>query len=273
MKGHDDMPQASGTQAVDRALALLKIAGRAGAKGVSLTGLIQQTGLGKPTVRRLMLALMRSGLIEQDTESRLYYLGEESYVLGTQATARHGLLEVAADAVVRLARRSGDTAFVNMRRGASAVCLHREEGAFPIRTHALTAGAQHPLGVGAGSLAILAALPDAEVETVLADNASQLATDFPEITPEVLRREVATSRARGFALNPGRVVPGSWGVGVALRRADGTVVGGLSLAAIESRMQPPRDAELAAILHHEAREIETRLARRLTHAPSEEETT
>ncbi|MFZ3584411.1 IclR family transcriptional regulator [Loktanella sp. DJP18] len=257
------MSPVSGSQAVDRALTLLQIAGRAGGRGLALSDLIVASGLGKPTVRRLMLALIRGGLVEQDPRTRLYHLGEEAYVLGTLATPRHGLLEIAADAVVRLARASGDTAFVNMRRGSAAVCLHREEGAFPIRTHALETGAQHPLGIGAGSLAMLSALTDAEVDVVLADNAARLATDYPTYDADLLRSDVAATRARGFALNPGRIVGGSWGVGVALRRPDGSVAGALSIAAIDSRMQPPRDAELAALLMREAHDIETRLARRM----------
>ena len=260
----------SGTQSVDRALALLQAVGHGGAQGKSLSDLIAQSGLGKPTVRRLMLALIRGGLVEQDSATRLYLLGEESYVLGTLATPRHGLLEIAADAVVRLAKASGDTAFVNMRRGSTAVCLHREEGTFPIRTHALETGAQHPLGIGAGSLAMLSALPDADIETLLADNADRLAADYPTYNAALLRSDVAATRARGFALNPGRIVAGSWGVGVALRRPDGSVAGALSIAAIDSRMQPPRDAELAALLTREAREIELRLARRMPLAALQE---
>lgn len=270
VKDLGDATQASGSQAVDRALLLLQITGQAAGRGVSLSDLIAASGLGKPTVRRLMLALIRRGLVEQDVGTRAYHLGEEAYVLGTLATPRHGLLEIAADAVVRLAKASGDTAFVNMRRGAAAVCLHREEGSFPIRTHALETGAQHPLGIGAGSLAMLSALPDAEVEVVLADNADRMAADYPTYDADLLRSDVAATRARGFALNPGRIVAGSWGVGVALRRPDDTVAGALSIAAIDSRMQPPRDAELAALLTHEAREIETRLARRMPRTATED---
>ncbi|WP_040702009.1 IclR family transcriptional regulator [Sulfitobacter indolifex] len=271
MRNDEQPAPASGSQAVDRALALLQITGRAVGRGVALSELIAASGLGKPTVRRLMLALIRRGLVEQDGSTRLYHLGEESYVLGILATPRHGLLETAADALVRLAKASGDTAFVSMRRGSDAVCLYREEGAFPIRTHALETGAQHPLGIGAGSLAMLSALPDAEIDALLVDNADRLASDYPNYTAELLRSDVAMTRARGFALNPGRIVAGSWGVGMALRRPDGSVAGALSLAAIESRMQPPRDAELAALLEHEARDIEARLARRmpLTNSPKD----
>lgn len=256
---------------MDRALALLQITGRSAARGVALSELIAASGLGKPTVRRLMLALIRRGLVEQDSVTRLYHLGEESYLLGTLATPRHGLLEIAADAAVRLARESGDTAFVNMRRGAAAICLHREDGDYPIRTHALETGDQHPLGIGAGSLAMLSALPDAEVEMVLADNADRMAADYPSYDTALLRSDVAATRARGFALNPGRIVPGSWGVGVVLRRPDGSVAGAMSIAAIESRMQPPRDAELADLLKREAQEIETRLARRMPQTTKQED--
>lgn len=258
----------SGAQSVDRAMLLLRLVGERVADGATLVDLVAASGLEKPTVRRLLMALMRGGLIEQDPKTRSYHLGEDCYVLGTLATPRHGLLEMAADAVSRLARESGDTAFVTMRRGSAAVCLHREEGSYPIRTHALTTGAQHPLGVGAGSLAMLAALPDDEVASVIAGNARRLAEDYPGLEAEVLHHEVEATRARGYALNPGRVVAGSWGIGVALRRADGTVSGALSLAAIESRMQPPRDAELAQMLAREAAEVETRLARGLRRRPS-----
>ena len=268
----DTSAAASGTQSVDRTLALLHFTAHGGRQGISLSDLMARSGLNKPTVRRLMLALIRGGLVEQDPAQRTYHLGQQSYVIGTLAAPRHGLLDIASDGVARLARDSGDTAFVTMRRGSMAVCLHREEGVFPIRTHALTTGAQHPLGIGAGSLAMLAALPDEEIETVLTDNAAQMAQQYPAFDADLLRRDVTEVRARGFALNRGRVVAGSWGVGIALRRPGGTVVGALSIAAIESRMQPPRDAELATMLDREAREIETRLARRTAPSRPQEKT-
>ena len=251
----------SGTQSVDRALALLRLVGSRGDAGASLVEVVARSGLEKPTVRRLLMALVRGGLVEQDPVSRSYHLGAECYVLGALASPRHGLLEIAADAVARLARESGDTAFVTMRRGSAAVCLHREEGSFPIRTHALTAGALHPRGVGAGSLALLAALPTDEAEAAIRDNAQWLAQEYPGLEPETLKREVEETRARGWALNPGRVVAGSWGIGVALRRRDGAVAGALSLAAIETRLHPPRDADLAAMLMREREMVEARLAR------------
>lgn len=249
-----------GTRSIERAIALLLLAGRAGADGARLSDLVAKSSLPKPTVRRVLLALVRAGLLDQDSETRRYHIGPEAYVLGTLAGARFGIHALALDGLARLARESGDTAFLSVRRDDFTVCLHREEGAFPIRTHVLQAGDRHPLGIGAGGLAILAALPEAEREAVLARNAPLLATDYPASTPERLDSLAREAQARGYAVNPGLVMAGSWGIGVAVHGPDGRPVGALSLAAIENRLQAERQETLAPLLMREAERLTASLA-------------
>jgi DNA-binding IclR family transcriptional regulator len=253
-----------GAQSVDRALGLLSLIGRHADRGAGLGDIVEQSGLSKPTARRLLLALMRSGLVEQEEATRRYYLGEEAYVLGSLASRRFGLLQVSMDSLLRMSKQTQDTSFVSVRRDTFSVCLYREEGTYPVRTHALQAGYEHPLGVGAGSLAMLAALSDADVEAVLAANDLVLRTRYPMLPAERIRQDVAATRARGFALNPGLIYTNSWGIGVALHGPDGLLVGALSIAAIDSRMQPIRQRELAAVLTAEARRIEERLVHMFT---------
>lgn len=250
-----------GAQSVDRALALLALIGRHSADGASLSHLVAASGLNKATVRRLTLALMRAGLVEQNSESRAYHLGEEAYLLGLLAQGRHGLLSQSIDQMQKLARLTGDAAFISVRRGLHSVCLHREDGPYPIRTYALMPGGHHPLGVGAGSLAMLAALPDTEIDAILTANSEELASTYPRLSLDGLRAQVAQTRESGIALNPGLIFEDSWGLGVVLRGPDGAVVGALSLAAVESRMKEPRRSELARALRDAARTIETRLGR------------
>ncbi|MGL4415763.1 IclR family transcriptional regulator [Roseinatronobacter monicus] len=258
----DSMDSAmGGAQSVDRALALLFLIGRQSASGISLSGLVSVSGLNKATVRRQVLALMRAGLVEQDAVTRSYHLGEDAYLLGLLAQGRHGLLSQAMEQVQRLARDTGDAAFISVRRGLHSVCLHREDGAHPIRTYALMPGAHHPLGVGAGSLAMLAALPDPEIEAVIAANSAELASNYPLLNPDTLRAQVAQTREAGIALNPGLIFEDSWGLGVALHGPDGQLVGAVSIAAVESRMKAPRRAELEQKLRATTRAIEARLTR------------
>jgi DNA-binding IclR family transcriptional regulator len=251
---------ATGSRSVDRALGLLSTVGRHADRGVTLTDLVAETGLNKPTCRRLLLALMRAGFVDQDVESRRYFLGEESYVLGSLASRRFGLLQLSMESLLRLSRKTEDSSFLSVRRDTYSVCLYREEGTYPVRTHALQAGFEHPLGVGAGSLAMLAALPDDEVEAVLAANAGVLTEKYPMLPPARIREDVATTRRKGYALNPGLIFANSWGIGVVLRTPEGRIAGALSVAAIDSRMQEARQAELAGYLLQEARLVEGKLA-------------
>lgn len=249
----------TGARAVDRALSLLSMVGRHAERGVGLTDLVIQSGSNKPTVRRLLLALMRAGLVDQDEETRRYYLGEEAYVLGSLSARRFGLLQMAQDGLRRISRQTQDSSFLSVRRDSFSLCLYREEGTWPVRTHALQAGFEHPLGIGAGSLAMLAALTDQEIEAVLAANAQVVASQYPMVGEDDLRHGIERTRQAGYSLNPGLILANSWGVGVAIRNPDGSVAGALSIAAIDSRMQPERQPELAKLLREEAVRIETRI--------------
>ena len=255
--------ESGGAQSVDRALSLLSLIARNGGNEVPMTTLTAKSGLSRPTVRRMLLALMRSGLVEQNPASRNYALGPESYVVGLMAQRRFDLLELAMDSLRDLAAESGDSSFLSMRRGLYSVCLHREEGSYPIRTQALQVGYRHPLAVGAGAMAMLAALPDDEQAQVRAEIGPILAKDYERYTPEVLDQGIAHARQNGWALNPGLYLANSWAVGVAIKAPTRDVLGALTIAAIDSRMGEDRQQTLAALLKREADKIEAKLRRRL----------
>lgn len=256
------MPEAvQGAQAVTRAFRVLRAVARTRSAGINLAQLVRDTGLNKPTAHRLVLALIAEGMVEQDAQSLRYFVGRECYVLGGIASERFGLGREAADAVARLARSSGDSAFFSIRSDVFAVCVLREDGDYPLKTHVLQPGTRHPLGVGAGSLAMLAALDDAEVDRCLRENEALLKSSYPSFSLSFLRQEVAITRDRGFSVNEGRVVSGSWGVAAAVHSSSGDVVGALSIAAVESRLPKDRQQELGQNLVEEAKRLEAHLAR------------
>ena len=247
-----------GTQAVDRATFLLHQVSAKRDAGASLTDLVAESGLKQPTVHRLLTALSRAGLLEQDPSNKRYYLGFESYVLGAIAQERFGLHHAAVGSVTRLAHLSEDTAFLTVRRGHFAVCLHREEGVFPIRTQVLSVGDRHPLGIGAGSIALLAALPDDEVELILKANEDIYKTSYPRVF-EKLRELIDETRLRGFATHRGLTYAGSWGLGVAVTDETGQPSTALSIGAIESRMDKERQEMLGKLLREEADRLKEQL--------------
>lgn len=255
----DDGSLATGAQSIGRAALLMRLVAACRSDGGSLSEIVAQAKLSKPTVRRMLLALIENGLVEQDPVTRRYFLGPEAYVLGTIAAERFGIHRMARENVRRLAKETGDAAFVQIRRDWSVVCLHREDGDYPIRSHVLSAGDRHPLGAGAGGIALLAALPDQDVEAALRANADLLASRYPVLTPKLLEDLVVEAREKGYGINRGLLFPGSWGIGVAVRDRQGRPDSCLSIAAIESRLQPDREGELARLLFDEAARLEARL--------------
>jgi DNA-binding IclR family transcriptional regulator len=127
---------------------------------------------------------------------------------------------------------------LSTRSGIESVCVDREFGSYPIRANYLDLGMRRPLGVGAGSLALLAWLPDDEVDAVLQLIAPRIAKRYPRITADLLKIEVALSRQRGYALLLDVVVDQMGGIGVPVFGSDGRPLAAISLAALTSRITP-----------------------------------
>ena len=234
---------------VERVARILKGLAGGGISGWRLTDLALHVGLGKPTVHRLLSALIENGLAFQDTGTRRYHPGASLAMMGAAATA----ISVATGAVQclkRLANATDDTVYVSIPEGTAAICVGREVGAFPIRTLTLDVGDRRPLGVGSGSLALLAAMTDAQAEAALDRNREWLLS-YPGFEPDVLRTKVHETRVQGYALNRGAIVPAMSALGVAVLSPMGKPIAAFSVAAITERIVG-RVATLIALLRNEA---------------------
>ena len=247
------------SQTLDRAFQLVRFISASRGEGMALSDLVRASGLTKPTARRLLVSLIANGLIEQEAQSRRYHLGPEIYLLGVMADERFGIQRLAAGSLVRLAAASGDAALLSVQRGMETICLAREEGSYPLRSHVLQPGDRHPLGGGAAGVALLAGLPDDEIEEILATHGERLSAAY--LSPTQLREQVAITRRCGYALNAGYVFKGSWGVAVSFRDLRTGLHAALTIAGVESRFTDTRIKELVALLQEEKFHLEQVLAR------------
>jgi DNA-binding IclR family transcriptional regulator len=249
---------------VERIASILRLLAAGDDRGASLQSVAEAVDLKKPTAHRILSALIENGLVFQDTTTRNYRLGYGAAALGRTAFQQDAA-GASRTSLIRLAKASGDTAFASVAEGPASICVAREVGDFPIRTLTLSVGDRRPLGVGAGSLALLAFLPDPTVERILKRNEAWM-RDFQNFDAEQLRRLVARARAAGYAENEGRIVSGMNAVAVPVFDSTGAPVAALSLAAIRERMTTERITELVGLLKAEARLVESLLHRPQTEA-------
>ncbi len=248
----------TGAQSIHRAASLLKSLGQRAQAGMRITDLCTALALERPTVHRLLQALIDEGLARQDPATRRYYLGSTLYELGLLAEPHFPLRDWAAASLKHLAHESGDTVFTAVRAGNDALCIDRQAGSFPVKAFTVDIGSRIPLGVGCGGLAMLAALPPDEADSIMADNAPRLAA-YTSLSPHAIKDLVAEARERGYAINPRRAA-GVVALGMALRHPDGGVAGSLSIAAIESRLPPERIETLLHLVQRAVRKIEKSMA-------------
>lgn len=243
----------SPVKTIDRAAKLLGVLADAPASGMMLTEIARQAEFGKGTTHRLLAALIDAGFVFQDTENRRYRLGARLGLLAHRSEAQN-LAFLAQPILDRLAQETGDTAFCSIREGLHAVCIARAIGPFPIRTLTLDVGHRRPLGVGAGSLALLAALPATKAEEIIIRNATALSI-YPAFSSEMLHQIVSEARKHGYAVNDGHVISGMSAIGIAVLGKSGDLIAALSIAAIRERVRGPRMIELATVLKRAADEL------------------
>jgi DNA-binding IclR family transcriptional regulator len=236
-------------QNIDRTAAILRVLGERNGAGARLTDVALSAKLSKSTAHRLIASLIGAGLVEQDETTRLFHLGFDLFVLGSKAANRYGLVEIADASLTNLVERTADTVY-----------LERRQGAFPIKTLTLSIGDRRPLGIGAGSLAMLAALTDEDVALALDANAARL-LPYRAFDASTIWELVEATRRNGYAWNDGRVVPGMHAIGISVLGTNGAPIGALSVAAIESRMIGERREHIVGWLRTEVTALEARLGR------------
>lgn len=244
-----------GAQSLHRSLHLLRLVSSRATDGIRIADLCRQSGMARTTVHRMLQALQSEGLIEQDPDNDRYFLGREAWLLGVAAESRVQLSPVAHATLASLSEASGDISLFLLRTGAKAVCIAREEGSYPVRTHTAQVGGRYPLGVGGGSLAILAACDDAEIEWLLEVNEDELRRNHPDFTPDSLRALIVETRTQGYAINPGRVYPESWGVAVPFFDPQKICRGAISIAGVPNRIRP-RIRDIVKLLKAEVPKLE-----------------
>lgn len=244
-----------GTQSIHRAVTILREIAAHGPKGLRLADIADVLELERPTAHRIVKGLVAQGMLMQDRDNKHYRLGHVVYELGLAASPHFNLKEICQTALHTLAEKSGDSVFLVVRSGLDAVCIDRIEGGYPIQARTLDIGGRRPLGVGAGSLALLMALPEPDIEQIIAANAERLGS-FGRTTVERLRKAIAVSRDAGYAVNEEDVLPGVSAIGLIIRPRYGVPYAAVSIAAIESRLSGERREEMARLLQKEVRGLE-----------------
>lgn len=218
----------------------------------------ERLGMPRSTTYRYLQSLRSYGLVEEGDTNGSFRLGPSVFRLARAARVGIGLPEIALPVMHDLVAQTGETALLTRRTDAHVVCIERVESTQRIRL-SYERGHVLPLHAGASAKVLMAFLDPAEIEAVLSSGPFQRYTENTITDPALLRTQLETIRANGYAVTNGEVDEGVRGVAAPIFGPNKRIVAGLSVAGPAFRID---DTVLPDVIHA-VQEAANRISNRL----------
>lgn len=215
---------------------------------MSLTEVATATGLARPTARRLLLTLQELGYVR--LQGSLYQLTPRVLRLGMSHVAALGLWEIARPHLEELVGHTHESSSMAQLDGSDIVYVARVSVPKIIAIR-VEIGTRFPALQTSQGKVLLAALDPDELESTLAEPSHSGLPPFPARDPADLATELATVRARGWALADEELAPGIRSVAVPVRDGAGAVRAAMNVTvhAAETSISALTGEYLPRLLH------------------------
>lgn len=251
---------ASSVQSLDRALALLELI--AEEDGLTLTELAQRAGVPPSSAHRILGTLQAHDYVFHDDERGLWLIGVRAFEVGASFLRNRKLAETGRAIMRELMLECGETVNLGIEEKGGVVFISQVESHHAIRAFHRpgSRGAIHASGVGK---ALLTAMPEEEVRSILHKTGLQKFTDKTLVEPGKLFAELKTSRERGWAVDDEERTEGMRCVAAPIYNEFGEAFAGLSVSGPTVRMSDERLGELGPKVRRAAEAITKSIGGRL----------
>jgi IclR family transcriptional regulator, pca regulon regulatory protein len=197
--------------------------------------------------QRFTYTLLNLGYLDKDEETKTYSLSPQVFDLSYHYLSSNELVNRAAPYVQQLSMHTGETANVTVLHGSDIVFVYRIASP-QVLISSLNVGARMPAYCAAPGLAMLAHLPEAEVDAILA--ASDLVKHTPHTVaqPRAIKQRLAEIRKAGYAHTEEEYFLGDISTAAAVLDARGRVMGAVNVAVAKPRWNGAADEQRIADL-------------------------
>jgi DNA-binding IclR family transcriptional regulator len=221
-------------QVLDRALAIIDALAGDG-PDASLMELSSRLQLHKSTVHRLLMILERHRVVERQPQTGRYQLGLRLFELGSVAIARFDIRDRARLHLQRLVTEVDETVHLCALDSGEVLYLDKIE---PSRSVRMSSRIGRRIGVhcsGVGK-AMLAQLPEREVDQILEQRGMARQTSQTIVTMAELKADLKTTLERGYAIDNEEAEEGLRCVAAAVLGRNGRPLGAISTSAPSFRL-------------------------------------
>jgi DNA-binding IclR family transcriptional regulator len=218
------------------------------------------TGLAPSTCHRLLDLLARDGLVARDCARRGYRIGPELLRISAQIQSKQNVSSIALPFLRRVVAACDESCLLGIYLPTDGKVYFAEK-AESTRLLRYEVPMNTPLSVlwGASGLAVLAYLNEHEIERIYAVENGAPASGDKLPTRSTLDRELTLLRRRGYGVSYGQKICGGVGVAAPVFRADGQVMGSLTVTIPQARMRRQDEGRFGALVRSAASELSSTL--------------
>lgn len=253
------MPAAvAGTAAFSKFMQVLQLVADA-PEPMNAPALARASGYPRPTLHRIVAALLAEGLLRESEGGGTYELGPRLMQLASRSWGRSSLREAAADLLRTLRDTTGETVHLAVPSGTRMVYIEKLESPSAVRM-ASRVGMSMSMHSTAVGKAYLATLDEARREALLPTLTLDRHTDNTVVRPEALRRQLKRVHAAGWSVDDEENEAGITCYGAAIVGPGGAPVAAVSVSTLRYRQPADVQAAYVAPLLAAVQAISARLA-------------
>lgn len=220
-------------RSLERALQIL-IAFSNERQSLTLAQLSKSLSLSRATVLRLCSTLIRYDFLRQDPESKLYSLGFRLFELGNIVSYSFSLRRIASPYLEQLHMKLDKTIFLGILDNDEILYVDKKENPEDPISFTSKIGTRRPPYWGMLGSALMAHLPDSEVERLLLKNPLTAVTKKSITKKEEFKKWLQRIREQGYAIDVETALEGIGGVAAPIRDFTGKVVASIGVSFIAS---------------------------------------
>lgn len=220
-------------RSLDRAMGLLAVLSET--NGLTLTELAARSEQSAATVYRVLVTLQGHEIVEFEPGAQRWHVGAGAFRIGSGFLRRANVADRSRNAMQALMRATGETANLGIENRDEVLFLTQVETHEAIRAF-FPPGTRSPMHVSGIGKALLAYYPEDRVSRIVADRGLTGFTSLSITSESSLKRDLARTRSRGFAIDDQERAEGMRCVAAPVFNAHGEPVAGLSVSGPAFRM-------------------------------------
>jgi len=225
---------------------------------LGVTELSERLNLHKSTVHRILVTLEDEGFVVKDQVSQKYRLGIKLFELGHIVKEQMEIRNYALPIMKELAQKTEESIDLNILSDGKRVSIEKIESPHDVR-RIIQLGKSLPLHCGGSGKALLAFLPDEEVDKIIRKEKFIPFGPNTITDPTKLKEHLKEIRKNGYAISFEERILGSASVAAPILDYKGKVVASLSVSGPTTRFAKKKVPILISLVKEAAQKISASL--------------